>query len=112
MNYAYTNIKNLTINYIVNLGKFFKKLFFGKKKLKKLSTCIKNSLKWTNRNCKLIKILYIYIYIYICCGSIFKSVSFFETGLFFLKKGFIFSNSTVFAFLTITNYMNIFSNLN
>ena len=41
----------------------------------------------------------------ICCGSIFKSVSFFETG-------FIFSNSTVFAFLTITNYMNIFSNLN
>ena len=40
-----------------------------------------------------------------CCGSIFKSVSFFETG-------FIFSNSTVFAFLTITNYMNIFSNLN
>ena len=62
MNYAYTNIKNLPIKYIVILGKIFKKLLFGKK-LKNLSTCIKNSLKWTNRNYKVIKILkYIYIY--------------------------------------------------
>ena len=28
LDYAYTNIKNLTIKYIVILGKFFKKLFF------------------------------------------------------------------------------------
>ena len=43
--------KNLTIKYIVILGKFFKKLFFfGKKTLKNLSTCIKNSFKWTNPN--------------------------------------------------------------
>ena len=37
---------------------FFKKLFFEKKKkLRKLCTCIKNNLKCTNRNYKLIKIL-------------------------------------------------------
>ena len=40
MNYAYTNIKNLTIKNIVILGKFFKKLFFRNKKNK-----IKNILK-------------------------------------------------------------------
>ena len=34
-----------------------KNYFFEKKTLKKLSTCIKNGLKWTNRNYKLIKIL-------------------------------------------------------
>ena len=34
MNYAYTNIKNLTIKNIVILGKFFKKLFFRNKKIK------------------------------------------------------------------------------
>ena len=34
MNYAYTNIKNLTIKNIVILGKFFKKLFFRNKKNK------------------------------------------------------------------------------
>ena len=57
--------KKPTIKYIVILGKIFKKLLFGKK-LKNLSTCIKNSLKWTNRNYKVIKILKnIYIIIYI-----------------------------------------------
>ena len=33
--------KNLPVKYIVMLGKFFKKLYFGKKKTKNLSTCIK-----------------------------------------------------------------------
>ena len=39
----YTNIKNLTMKYIVILGKLFKTLFFGKKKQKQkhLRTCIK-----------------------------------------------------------------------
>ena len=50
-------MKNLTIKYIVISGQFFKKLFFGKKKLKIPGQCIKNSLKWTNRNYKLVKIL-------------------------------------------------------
>ena len=44
----------------------------------------------------------------------------FQTGKFYIdvyvvvqfSNQFHFSNSTVFAFLTITNYMNIFSNLN
>ena len=41
-------------------------LFFVKKKtLKNLSTCIKNSLNWTNPNYKLINIFKIHIYIYI-----------------------------------------------
>ena len=68
--YIYKHKKNLTVNYIVILEKCFKKLFSGKKKkLNDLSTCIKNSLKWTNRY-KLIKYFkniynYIYIYIYI-----------------------------------------------
>ena len=39
-NHAYTNIKNLTIKYIVILGKFF--------------TCIKNGLRWTIPSYKLI----------------------------------------------------------
>ena len=52
MNYANTNTKNLTIKYTVILGTLFKELFFEKKqKLKNLSTCIKNGLKWTNSNC-------------------------------------------------------------
>ena len=55
MNYAYTNIK-----------KPIQKLFFGKKKTKKnLSACIKNGVKWTNRNHKLIKILKHIVYNYI-----------------------------------------------
>ena len=47
---------------MVILEQFFKKLFSGKKKpLKKpLSTCIKNSLKWTNRY-KLIKLAQEYV---------------------------------------------------
>ena len=49
--------KTITIKYIVILGNFFKKLLFGKKNLKNLGTCIKNSLKWSNRNYKLINIL-------------------------------------------------------
>ena len=41
-----------------NFGNFFlRNYFLKKKKLKKLCTWIKNNLKWTNRNYKLIKIL-------------------------------------------------------
>ena len=43
-----------------NFGNFFfKKLFFGKKKIKKAMYMhyMMNNLKWTNRNYKLIKIL-------------------------------------------------------
>ena len=64
--YKYKKNLNLTIKYFVILAKFFKKLFSGKTNLKNLGTCIENSLKWTNRNYKLIKIFKkIYIYIYI-----------------------------------------------
>ena len=50
MNYAYTNIKNLTIK------ENFLKSYLKKENLKNLSTCIKNRLKWTNPNYKLIKV--------------------------------------------------------
>ena len=51
---------NYYCKYIVILGKSYQLII-----KKKLRTCIKNSLKWTNPNYKLIKILNIYIYIYI-----------------------------------------------
>ena len=49
--------KTITIKYIVILGNFLRNYCLEKKKLKNLGTWIKNSLKWSNRNYKLINIL-------------------------------------------------------